>query len=1068
MSKITRPILTGVFQRKRLFSLIDHLRKQPVVWVSGPPGCGKTTLVSTYLEARKTPCLWYQVDEGDADPATFFYYMGLAAKKASPKKPKPLPLLTPEYLQGIITFTQRYFEDLYRRLKVPSVLVLDNYHEVPSDSPFHEVMLHAISRIPEGLNMIFISRREPPPALIRLRANNLMNVLAWDELRLTPEESNAIVRLRTEQKMSRGAIQHLHNITDGWAAGLILMLESMKRGIEPQMLGKLTPDEIVAYFGKELFDKTDKEIQEFFLKTAFLPKMTIKMAETLTDLSHANRILSTLSKRNYFTEVHFHREPVYQYHPLFREFLLNRAEDTLSPEILSMLRHRAALLLEEDGQAVAAVSLLREVGDWDMLIRFILKYAPLMITQGRYRPLEEWLDYIPREVIENNPLLLYWMGACRVPFNPSFSRTYFEKAFEKFRIKEDAAGLFLAWSGIVESIWFDLSDFKLFDKWISVLEDLMHDFKEFPSDEIGARVASSMFIALVLRQPHHPDIEVWSERMLSSLERLTNMSSRITTLFRQAFYRMFTGEYENLIFAINSLRQLARSRGASPLALVTTKFAETIYYRIMGSHEKCLKAISDGLQLSKTTGIHVMDKMFLVHGVLSSLSVRDGKLAQELLDKMDSSLGRLKPWDTCYYFLLKTREALLREDFKQVSLHAEMAMKFGTDVGAPNSLALCHLMKAHVMHKLGNHDEAKEHLSHTFHIAEQIKAKNLVFLALSAEALFALNQDQEVSGLNSLRKALAIGREGKFLDTSIDLQSDMGKVCAKALEAGIEVEYVQELIRRQNLITEKLPLHLENWPWPLKIYTLGRFELLKDGKLIRFSRKAQQKPLFMLKALIAFGGKEVREDQIEDALWPEADGDAAHQSFKTNLHRLRNLIGFEKAIHLQEGRLTLDDRCCWVDAWAFEHSIEEAEVYWKEDRLDHAVQFTEKAIHMYKGPFLGKEIEQPWTISISERLRSKFLGSVIRLADHLQQAGQWEKALECYQRGIEVDDLAEEFYQGLMTCYHHLGQQTKALSIYNRCKKVLSATLGINPSPKTEAIYHSIKNNATVQNPNSK
>ena len=71
MSKITRPILTGVFQRKRLFSLIDRLQKQPVIWVSGPPGCGKTTLVSSYLEARKIPCLWYQVDEGDADPATF-------------------------------------------------------------------------------------------------------------------------------------------------------------------------------------------------------------------------------------------------------------------------------------------------------------------------------------------------------------------------------------------------------------------------------------------------------------------------------------------------------------------------------------------------------------------------------------------------------------------------------------------------------------------------------------------------------------------------------------------------------------------------------------------------------------------------------------------------------------------------------------------------------------------------------------------------------------------------------------------------------------------------------------
>ena len=131
---------------------------------------------------ERCPCLWYQIDEGDADPATFFYYMGQAAKRASPRKRKPLPLLTPEYLQDIPTFTYRYFENLYDRL-IPTlakggkggfVLVFDNYHEVPVDSPLHEIILNGLSRIPEGINMILISRSEPPPALIRLRANNLM------------------------------------------------------------------------------------------------------------------------------------------------------------------------------------------------------------------------------------------------------------------------------------------------------------------------------------------------------------------------------------------------------------------------------------------------------------------------------------------------------------------------------------------------------------------------------------------------------------------------------------------------------------------------------------------------------------------------------------------------------------------------------------------------------------------------------------------------------------------------------------------------------------------------------
>jgi len=70
LGKITRPILPEVYPRKRLFEALDKLRRQPLIWVSGPGGSGKTTLVSSYLEDRKIPCLWYQVEEGDKDPAT--------------------------------------------------------------------------------------------------------------------------------------------------------------------------------------------------------------------------------------------------------------------------------------------------------------------------------------------------------------------------------------------------------------------------------------------------------------------------------------------------------------------------------------------------------------------------------------------------------------------------------------------------------------------------------------------------------------------------------------------------------------------------------------------------------------------------------------------------------------------------------------------------------------------------------------------------------------------------------------------------------------------------------------
>jgi ATP/maltotriose-dependent transcriptional regulator MalT len=111
--------------------------------------------------------------------------------------------------------------------------------------------------------------------------------------------------------------------------------------------------------------------------------------------------------------------------------LLSHAKEIFTTETLSVLCSHAAKLLEEAGQLESAVSLLRDVNDWNGLVHLITKYAPLMIAQGRYRPLEDWLKNLPKEIMESNPWLLYWMGSCRLPFEPSFARSCFEKAFEK-------------------------------------------------------------------------------------------------------------------------------------------------------------------------------------------------------------------------------------------------------------------------------------------------------------------------------------------------------------------------------------------------------------------------------------------------------------------------------------------------------------------------------------------------------------------------------------------------------------------------------------------------------------
>lgn len=1073
MGKVTRPILIDILPRSRLFELLDRMRKRPVIWIAGPPGCGKTTLITSYLEARKIPCLWYQVDKSDEDPATFFYYLGLAAKRAAPQKRKPLPLLTPEYRQGIATFTLRYFEDLFARLNPPTtppfrkggrkggfLLVFDNYQEVPPESPFHEIILNGLSRVPEGINVILVSRSTPPSQFIRLRANELMEMIGWDELRLTLKESAGVIRLRTKTRQTKDTVLRLHDTADGWVAGLVLMLESAKViGTGPKALEMLSPEEIFHYFASEIFDKTDKDIQEFLLKTAFLPKMTANMAEELTGLASANRILSGLSQTHYFTVRSFQMESRYEYHHLFREFLLSRAKETFSPDHLSNLLRHAATLLEENGQTEAAISLFREVSDWQEMVRLITKHAPLTLQQGRFRPLEEWLNSLPKDVLEKDPWLFYWMGACRLPFHPSLSQPYFEKAFEGFHSQGETAGIFLSIWAIVHSIVYGMADFRPLDRWISVLEALRLRFKEFPSEEIELWFASAMLSALVYRKPQHPEIETWADLALSLAAGSSNSNLKMQTLSTLAFYRVNQGELGKAILAIDFLKELSQSRDSTPLVKIRLGSIQAAHSKYVGDHQKCQKFVFDTLELSRKTGIHVFTPGLLYHGVLSALCVSDITTAARFLEEMASSLSSYRPWDLTIYHSAKAQEALFRGDLNQALIHIEMATKLRKEAGFTLITGWCHIQNAHVRHALGRHQEAAEHLAQAISFSRAIRSRGNEYAALLAEALFSFDQRKEEVGLFHLKNAMVLGKEEGYFGTWGALPSNMAKLCTKALEAGVEVEYVQELIRRLHLIPEKPPLHLESWPWSLKVYTLGRFAVLIDGKPARSPRKIQQKPLAVLKALIALGGREVSEDEIMDHLWPEADGDLAQQSFASALHRLRQLLKCEKAVQRQGGKLTLDDRFCWVDAWAFEATLEQAEGLWKKERAETAVQLLEKAFRMYKGPFLAQETEHPWTLSMRERLRGKFLRNVEKLGKYWQQSNQWEKALDCYLKGLEVDDLAEEFYREVMICYHQLGRKNDALAAYKRYRRILSSVPGLEPSSRVEALYKSLAQN---------
>ncbi|HCS49037.1 MAG TPA: hypothetical protein DIW61_12595, partial [Candidatus Aminicenantes bacterium] len=906
-------------------------------------------------------CLWYKVDEADADLSTFFYYLGLAAAKAAPRKKKRLPLLTPERMPGLSVFAQRYFEDLSSLLPVPSVLVLDDCHRLREDSVFFDTVREGISRLTPGIGAVLVSRSDPHPSFARDRANRLMETFGWEDLRLTIEEATGIVKLQRKGRPPSGLVKDLFERTDGWAAGLVLLLERTDRErVEPRTIGRQVPAEIIDYFGTEIFRRLDEERRVFLLRTAFLPRMTSSMAEKLTGDERAGPILSEMNRLNQFTKKYLQREPVYEYHDLFREFLLQQASGAFSREELAQIRRTAAALLEQSEYVEDAAGLFREVGDWEALSRLILSQAGSLVAQGRYQTMLEWLGALPKVVLEGDPWLLYWKGVCLMPFSPAESRARFEEALAKFDARREAPGVFLSWAGVVESIITPMENLIPLDGLISLLPRLLEKYGGLPSGEIGDEVTCWMFRALSHWRRPRAAVESWTTRTLALAR--TTKDQRLKFMLTLGILVSFqitkdTQEAER-IFA--HLRGILRQPDATPLMRLSVDALEAVCLNLMARHERCLQVSTEGLAFAEKMGVHVLDAFLQAHSAGSAHNLLDFETANRFLDRMAATLDTMRPLPLGLFHYISASEALRRCDLARAGFHAKECQKLWEESGFITHLPGAHVILAHVLHALHEDEDAARHVAEARRIGYEIEQSFGVWISYLTEAYFHLQRNDDAAAIAPLRKGLKIGREVGLFGILPRLTDMFEKISAKALQKGIEIDHVRELIRRNRLAPDPGNPDLEQWPWPVKIHTLGRFGLLVDDRPVEFGRKVQQRPLSLLKALIALGGRDVSEARLAELLWPEADGDLAHHSFEVALSRLRKLLGKEEALVLKEGRLSLSNQHCWVDAWAFERSLGQAEKARKAGK--EAVGFYEKVLNFYRGPFLPLE-EMPWAAS---------------------------------------------------------------------------------------------------------
>lgn len=1025
-----------------------------MVWVRAPAGAGKTTLVASYAKERRLDCLWYQLDTRDSDAAAFFHGLREAVAQRRPSARRRLPLLAPEYHAGAGVYARTYFERLGEIMPEPFLLVLDDFQELPADAPLQGLLRDGIHALPTSAHVVLLSRDEPPPVFSSAKAEHRYHTLDDQALALSLGETRALARGYQLTGLSDATLAALHRHTHGWAAGLVLLLEEAARSGQLPMPDRPLSPAMFHYLAAEVLERMPREEQLVLIQVAPLQQVRACDAVALTGVRDARRVLESLARRRYFTYRLEAREAEYRFHPLFREFLQQRLADEYPAEAVAALHRRCAQLLMGAGRYEEAAALMHEGGDESALAELVETHAGALVTAGQFRRLDEWLGRLPESMLSARPWVCYWKGVSLQARAPSDSYRYFEQAYALFEAKDDLSGMLEAWVGVIDALVIDMCDLGRAIPWIRRFDALHLRHSQFPDPELEARVVAALLTALTWHFPQRRETAVWAERARCLALETQSPTLRSRLLHPLAVYCEWSGQPAQAAELIAPLRSLARAPEVTPLVALNVTFTLGIIHWIRG--DKAAEALfEDGLVLAARTGVHVMDAHLAAGAVYTALGDDDPARAELGLARMKDLLAAGgRKFDRAHYHLLQAWCELLAGHPAQAADAGRRALDGLLQVGAAFPEGLCRFVLAQALHLSGDHAAAWQQLIHLERVAGTLGSPPLQFLRHTAAAWFSL-LERRPDALERLRALLDYGHATWTLDEFVWQPlfgwqpQALAALCAQALEHGIRPDYARALIAHRRLTPPRDAGLAESWPWPVRIRTLGRLVLEVDGRTVNADGTGQRKPFELLRALLAFGGRSVRVEKLADALWPDADGDAAYRSLITNLHRLRKLLGGVDVLVLRNSMLSLDERQCWVDVWILEGLLVRVDERSGETReLAHLIPLL---LDLYRGGFLAEDTEACWAQAYRERLRNRVLVAVESLAALAAREGRCDWGERLYQKAVEADDLSEFSYRNLMACHIARERASDAQSVLERCRRTLGAA-GRTPSTATEAL----------------
>jgi DNA-binding SARP family transcriptional activator len=247
----------------------------------------------------------------------------------------------------------------------------------------------------------------------------------------------------------------------------------------------------------------------------------------------------------------------------------------------------------------------------------------------------------------------------------------------------------------------------------------------------------------------------------------------------------------------------------------------------------------------------------------------------------------------------------------------------------------------------------------------------------------------------------------------------------------------------------------------LRIYLAGEVAIEYGDELLREADLPGRQGRLALVFLVAERERAVPQAELAELLWTDDLPPSWPVAISAVISKLRNRLA---ALGLDRERIIANAFRCyqfrpppdtWIDLEAAADALHQAEGALLASQPKVAYGPALIATTIARRAFLNGE-DAPWVASRRQRLRELLVRALDCRVESLLANSEISLALDQARAAVELEPFRESGYRRLMQVLVKQGDRAEAIRVYNECRRLLAAELGVAPSTEIESLRRAL------------